>query len=148
MRGGALSPERAWNIRRLRTSRARNGLFAVVDCMGGYGGGALAAKMTVLSLLEGLSGDDSPDEESLRTLLRETAERMLAEAELSPLLSSMGATLAGLVLREESAFAFNCGDCRVYRFRSGYLDRLSRDHLWTAAKSRRMICGPIPGRTS
>lgn len=105
-----------------------NGLFAVVDGMGGYEGSALAAKMTVLSLLEGLSGDDSPDEESLRTLLRETAERMRTEAEYSPSLSSMGATLAGLVLREGVATAFNCGDCRVYRFRSGYLDRLSRDH--------------------
>jgi len=61
-----------------------NGLFAVVDGMGGYKGGALAAKMTVLSLLEGLSGDDTPDEESLRILLRETAERMRAEPNALP----------------------------------------------------------------
>lgn len=40
----------------------------------------------------------------------------------------MGATVAGLVLREKSVLAFNCGDCRAYRFTFGYLEKLTHDH--------------------
>jgi serine/threonine protein phosphatase PrpC len=53
---------------------------------------------------------------------------MASEARLNPSLSRMGATLAGLVVRERGATAFNCGDSRVYRISRGALERLTRDH--------------------
>lgn len=104
------------------------GLFAVIDGMGGYKGGELAARITALSLFNGFWNNVSLNEENLRDLFYDIAKRMHVEAEQNPLLSKMGATLAGLVLGEDVAVVFNCGDCRVYRFRSGYLDKISRDH--------------------
>jgi protein phosphatase len=40
----------------------------------------------------------------------------------------MGAAVSGVLFREKSALVFNCGDCRVYRFSGGRLERVSRDH--------------------
>jgi protein phosphatase len=43
-------------------------------------------------------------------------------------LTGMGATVAGVLIREKSALVFNCGDCRVYRFSAGEMERLTREH--------------------
>ena len=45
-------------------------------------------------------------------------------------LASMGATIAGAAIDrgKKTVFAFNLGDCRVYRFRGGFLDKLTHDH--------------------
>jgi protein phosphatase len=40
----------------------------------------------------------------------------------------MGAAVAGLILREHGATAFNCGDCRVYRVNGEEMERITRDH--------------------
>jgi protein phosphatase len=40
----------------------------------------------------------------------------------------MATTLAGLWTDGEKGLLFNCGDCRIYRFRQGYLEMLSKDH--------------------
>jgi len=109
-------------------SDRRNALLVVADGMGGYEGGALAARMLVLSLLERFGGEESVDETELRNVLCEVAGRMKATAALDGSLGGMGTTFAGLAAREEGVCVFNCGDCRVYRFHGGYLDKLSRDH--------------------
>jgi protein phosphatase len=104
--------------------------------MGGYEGGALAAKITADTLSEGAGGegafgsrlDVDEDGRALRGLLTEAARRMTAEAQKDPRLAAMGATVGGVLLREKSALAFNCGDCRVYRFSAGGLERVTRDH--------------------
>ena len=105
-----------------------NGLFAVFDGMGGYTGGALAARIAVTAFLEELPFTLPLSEERLKNILTKISRSMKNEAEKEPSLAKMGATLAGLALSEVGVTLFNCGDCRVYRFRSGYLDRLSRDH--------------------
>jgi serine/threonine protein phosphatase PrpC len=106
-------------------------LLAVVDGMGGHKGGGRAARI----LAEVLSGavfeaklDLEADEGVLNSLLQEAALRMESEARQAPDLADMGATVSGAVIREKNALVFNCGDCRVYRFSSGGLERLTRDH--------------------
>ncbi len=37
-------------------------------------------------------------------------------------------TFSSLILKGDSAFVFHVGDTRVYRFRDGYLEQLTRDH--------------------
>jgi protein phosphatase len=106
-------------------------LLAVVDGMGGHKGGAQAARI----LAEVLSGaafgaelDLEADKRVLNSLFQEAALRMESEARQAPDLADMGATVSGAVIREKNAFVFNCGDCRVYRFSGGGLERLTRDH--------------------
>ena len=111
-------------------------LLAVIDGMGGYKGGALAAKIIAETLAERTVMDDvfgalmdvNEDERLLRLLLEEAARRMSAEAAKNPQLADMGATVSGVLVREKNALAFNCGDCRVYRLSGGYLQRVTRDH--------------------
>jgi serine/threonine protein phosphatase PrpC len=104
-------------------------LLAVADGMGGGPGGARAAK-GVLEALAGLAGeaefDNGPDE--LAGRLAWASDRLAAEAAAEPGLAGMGATVAGLWRRGGEALVFNCGDCRVYRSRSGLVDLMSRDH--------------------
>jgi len=114
----------------------RPALLAVIDGMGGYAGGALAASILAETLAEetekenvfdaGLDIDN--DERALRRLLSKAAQRMRAEALKNPVVADMGATVSGVLLREKSALAFNCGDCRVYHFSPGCLERVTRDH--------------------
>jgi len=111
-------------------------LLAVVDGMGGHEGGALAARIVCDTLTEktdkrdlfGYNLDVNKDERILHRLFAEAAIRMRAEVSQNPQFSEMGAVVGGILLREKSVLAFNCGDCRVYRFSGGNLERVTRDH--------------------
>ena len=111
-------------------------LLAVVDGMGGYKGGALAARILAESLAEGAENkntfgdcfDVEADGRVLRRLLENASAWMREAARDNPELGEMGATTAGILLREKSALAFNCGDCRIYRLSGGELERLTREH--------------------
>lgn len=98
------------------------GLFVVVDGMGGMGGGEIARNI----VLENLPNLTTPlnltrDMSGITSTLRHKAK---GHAELA----HMGATIAGIWIAEDKATVFNCGDCRVYRIRSGYLQKLTHDH--------------------
>jgi serine/threonine protein phosphatase PrpC len=109
-------------------------LLAVVDGMGGHKGGARAARILAEALTVGYKDifdarfDPEADRRALRSLLEKAALRMEADAGRSPEFAGMGATVAGVLIREKNALVFNCGDCRVYRFSAGELERLTRDH--------------------
>jgi protein phosphatase len=110
-------------------------LLAVVDGMGGYAGGATAARILAETLSAshetGVFGERTnpeADSSALRALLESSALKMASAARGDPDLARMGATVAGVLLRERSALVFNCGDCRVYRISGGVLERLTREH--------------------
>lgn len=106
---------------------ARKEFFCVVDGMGGYAGGAEAARITAQAF-GALAG--SCDATRLMLALQRTAEEMRETARRSPEFGNMGATLAGALIDRDkkSVLTFNVGDCRVYRLRGGFLDKLTHDH--------------------
>ena len=102
-------------------------LCAVIDGMGGYKGGEVAAKLTA----EAFSSVTYPDlvtEGFLERLLSTAATRLAVEALVSPELRRMGAVTAGVIVKNDRAVAFNCGDCRVYHWHDGSLLKVSYDH--------------------
>lgn len=110
-------------------------LLAVVDGMGGYSGGALAARILADALADGAKDgrfgsrcEYETDRQTILSLLRNAAALMRSEAQDNPELSNMGATVSGVLLREKEALAFNCGDCRAYRLSGEALERLTCDH--------------------
>jgi serine/threonine protein phosphatase PrpC len=107
-------------------------LCAVIDGMGGYAGGEMAARIVGECLLEErqamLDAPPADMEEIILRALGAAAQRMDDLAWEDRSLGSMGATLAGMVLDGERALVFNSGDCRVYRLRNGVPEQLSRDH--------------------
>jgi protein phosphatase len=107
-------------------------LFAVADGMGGYDGGALAARVLAgeLARADTFGGAFEPerDEEVIRGALRRASEQMAFIVGQDPKLSQMGAAVAGMILRERGVTAFNCGDCRAYRVNGGGMERVTKDH--------------------
>ncbi len=106
---------------------AEREIFCVVDGMGGYRGGAAAARI-VAQAFAGAAGTEG--EAWLASILGRASEEMREAARRSPELAGMGATLAGALIDrgKKTVFAFNLGDCRAYRFRGGFLDKLTHDH--------------------
>lgn len=99
------------------------GLYAAIDGMGGPGGGELATEVILsgLEIFSGRSGDCHILEMGMLEIQRMVRARAVA-------FPHMGAALAGIWRGEERNLVFNCGDCRVYRSRSGYLEKLTHDH--------------------
>jgi protein phosphatase len=110
--------------------------FAVVDGMGGHTGGATAARILAEAFAAacgsrkfGQKFDWTEDRKALTEILEEASEQMSRESRENPELSEMGAAMAGLLIRKNGATAFNCGDCRAYRFQRGSgIERLTKDH--------------------
>lgn len=102
-------------------------LAAVADGMGGGPGGREAAE-TVLNCLKALTGRRLGREAEVEGVLSQAYDMLAEKAARNPRLKGLGATVAGLWLDPGEALVFNCGDCRVYRWRNGFLDQQSRDH--------------------
>jgi len=109
--------------------------LVAIDGLGGYDGGAEAARI-IASVFEKATRDGAfgvalniiDDEAALREIMRTASNHMSDEANKNPALREMGAAFAGVLIRENTALAFNCGDCRAYRILHGDLERLTRDH--------------------
>jgi serine/threonine protein phosphatase PrpC len=120
------------------------GLFAVADGMGGYEGGEVASRLAVEALVcffrreiedgestwpFGVDRKLSLAENRLKVAVR------LAHAEVHAKkignLAMMGSTVAAMAIAGEDAVIGHVGDSRVYRWRAGTLEQLTRDHsLW------------------
>jgi protein phosphatase len=116
----------------------RLGLWAVADGMGGHAGGEIAAHTAIASVrahtessAELLREGQCPPAEFLATLITQAHMAILSRAKLEPRLKGMGTTIVLLfipALDPLIAHVAHLGDSRAYRFRSGTLTRLTRDH--------------------
>jgi serine/threonine protein phosphatase PrpC len=98
-------------------------LFAAVDGMGGYAGGAQAAAVAASALAaEGANVSGAVWARFFEGLSSRVAQA--GEAWGTP---QMGATAAALRLTAARAESVNVGDCRVHRARGGYVGQLSVD---------------------
>ena len=100
-------------------------VVAVADGLGGHPGGEVASALAVRQLAE--AGPLLESEESLREVLRSCNRTIHEAAARSPALTTMGTTVAGVVITAELVRAFNVGDSRVYAAGPGGLRQLSTD---------------------
>ncbi len=110
------------------------GFLCVADGMGGGDGGALASQWACATLAE--TWENSKDvlpaerESQMEAALQEVNGRIRAHAKEQGY-KVMGTTVAALLQTQAESFRariFHIGDSRVYRFRHGRLDPLTRDH--------------------
>ncbi|EKF74124.1 protein phosphatase 2C domain-containing protein [Alcanivorax hongdengensis A-11-3] len=109
--------------------RDQDGLWAVIDGMGGHDAGALAADMIRDALCGVMLGGALGHrvlavERALQTVnyaIRHHAALHLAGR-------TMGATVAVLLIQGEEAACLWAGDARLYRLHADHIDMLSRDH--------------------
>ncbi len=126
------------------------GLFVVADGMGGHNAGEVASHLAVETIHgfiaeSAASGDitwpfglevkDSIETESTddRRAAGEPQD-LRARAARSPELNGMGTTVvAALVGRRSHHAGVSVGDSRIYRFRDGALEQLTKDDTWLAS---------------
>ena len=107
---------------------AGRGIWAVADGMGGHAAGDFASR----SVVEALAG--IPEAASLGALVNEVHQRLqavndnLAMEARKRQVQVIGSTAAVLLVFGDHAVAVWAGDSRVYRYRQGKFEQLTRDH--------------------
>jgi PPM family protein phosphatase len=117
------------------------GLFMVADGLGGKPAGEIASRMAINAVRASLEEDDLDDtwppgivcsehRDGARLALGvERANRCIFDtSRYQPEIRGMATTFAGVLLSPAMAFSAHVGDSRVYRFREGKLEQLTRDH--------------------
>lgn len=113
-------------------------LWAVADGMGGHAGGEVAAQLAITSIrahaelsVDTLRQGQTTASQFLNELIVQAHLAILGRAQLEPRLKGMGTTLVMLLihsLETPQAHVAHLGDSRAYRFHSGALTPLTRDH--------------------
>ncbi len=103
-------------------------LLAVADGMGGHACGDEASRL----VLEFLKDKYPKDAEGVSKIIKESKKFLDEFIESGhEFCYGMGTALAGVYFYpDKKAIVFNVGDCRVYRFREGKLELLTRDHTF------------------
>ncbi len=106
-------------------------LAAVSDGMGGHACGEVASGETVKYLsdhYDEVIGSVMYGEAGIIPHIAALNRHVAAIAAQNVECRTMGATLCGVVCRENALYGFNVGDSRLYRFERGELTQLSTDH--------------------
>ena len=107
-----------------------NAVVAVCDGMGGQAAGEVASLIAVGKLAEYDRDVKKTLQHNISKYVEEANARICKVAR--EMKASMGTTVAILECFEEQMVAFNVGDSRIYRYRDGYLERVSTDHTMVA----------------
>ena len=117
------------------------GLWVVADGMGGHSSGDYASN----AIVSGLSGVQPPA--SLEAFADEVRQRLddvnrhINETSAQNK-ATMGSTVVGLLANGDHGIVLWAGDSRAYRFRSGELSRLTRDHSQVEELVRQGLLAP------
>ena len=105
------------------------GMWAVADGMGGHEAGEVASAMVTEALrnVPTIAGLDEFAGEAVEALRRVNRE-LIVLARSDEHNRTIGTTVVGLVIAEESFRCFWAGDSRAYRMRDDNFVRLTRDH--------------------
>lgn len=105
--------------------------FCVVsDGAGGHGGGDVASRLVVETVLEHFRGHPDCRERTIREAMVQANEVVLAHQADGPCVADMRATAAVMAIdvRHGRAFWGHLGDTRLYQFRDGRVLAHTRDH--------------------
>lgn len=105
-------------------------IACVIDGVGGYEGGEIAAELTREEIMRKLDKLPSNITDSLAEALENANERIIREKAGSPQHDQMACVVTlALVDIEKNVFYFaHVGDTRLYLFRDGSLIKITRDH--------------------
>lgn len=118
------------------------GLLVLADGMGGYNAGEIASGLATSTVLDvvrrqwkalkrgQVDVDSGYSRESL--LLKESVEAahqtIYQVAQSQPQCAGMGTTIVTVLLYDDRMSVAHVGDSRLYRFRFGFLEQITRDH--------------------
>ena len=102
-------------------------LFAVADGMGGAQAGEVASQMAIDEFIEQRDSEASA-ERQLEQLAKAANRRIWDTAQADTRHAGMGTTLTAALLDGQSVAVGHVGDSRLYLYRNGDLERMTRDH--------------------
>ena len=102
------------------------GLVVLADGMGGHCSGEVASQLAVETI--GTLMLMSEGDVVLRSVVEAANTAIIQAIEDSPEYEGMGTTLAMAMFKSRRIHFAHVGDSRIYRFRSGRLEQLTRDH--------------------
>jgi PPM family protein phosphatase len=111
-------------------SEAGQSCYVLSDGAGGHGGGDVASKTAVESVLETFKAKPEVTPERASQLLRSANDRVIEQQSAGQELEDMRATLVTLLIDEVAGTAIwgHIGDSRLYLFRRGHLWFQTKDH--------------------
>lgn len=107
----------------------QSGLWVVADGMGGHKAGDLASQM-IVDALHGMHWHARLEDfvADIRTEVEKVNQRLVEIAQSRGEDVVIGSTIALLVAMRRKGVCMWAGDSRVYRYRDGRMERLTRDH--------------------
>lgn len=116
-------------------SKPESGLWVVADGMGGHSAGDVASQLIVADL-EAIPHQNTLSEmvDAVDDALLKTNLKLRAHSQNHLNGVTIGSTVVCLVLREKTGAVLWVGDSRLYRFREGELEQLTRDHSEVQAR--------------
>lgn len=123
---------------------AEKGILAILaDGMGGLSDGEKASMATVISCLNYFDTHDMDEDISEYLVsMAENANREVREA-LGGRSGASGSTLAAALVKEKKLFWLSVGDSRIFLYRDGILEQLSKDHNYAAQLQEKVKTGEI-----
>ncbi|GAA1693999.1 protein phosphatase 2C domain-containing protein [Microcella alkalica] len=107
-------------------------LFVVADGMGGHAGGDVASALAIQAIAHTDRAFESVDEaeQVLSQALLEANQELAETVFERPELTGMGTTVSGLIRVGAKVVVAHIGDSRIYRFRGGELEQITKDHTF------------------
>jgi serine/threonine protein phosphatase PrpC len=102
-------------------------LFAVADGMGGAQAGEVASEMAIGEFVRSRD-TEAPAEQQLEQIAKAANRKIWDMAQSDSRHAGMGTTLTAAMLDGQHVAVGHVGDSRLYLFRNGELERLTRDH--------------------
>jgi protein phosphatase len=102
-------------------------LFAVADGMGGAQAGEVASEMAISEFVSDRDADESA-ERQLEQIAHAANRKIWDMAQSDSRHAGMGTTLTAAMLEGQNVAVGHVGDSRLYLYRDGELERMTRDH--------------------
>jgi len=113
-------------------------LFGVADGMGGHAAGEVASMLAVKAAyawLQKYSGGEC-NVQAMEQIFSDANQSVWDYTRDHPELAGMGTTLSVLLVQGTKLLLGHVGDSRVYRFRNGVFEQLTKDHTLVSEQMR------------
>lgn len=115
----------------------KGALFVVSDGLGGHTSGEVASAMAAQVIRDSYYQDaDEDTAASLQRAIKQANRAIVERAAQNEAWSGMGTTVVAAVLRDDTLYAANVGDSRVYIVRGDTIRQITEDHSWVAQQIR------------
>src|SRR5215211_4102577 len=125
---GGLTAAAATDCGLVRNHNVDDGVFLVVDGVGGQAAGDVAAALAVQTIQQRIARLDAPAPTRVREAITLANNAILLEAETSPQHAGMACVLTLAVLEQCRFIIGHVGDSRAYKLHARGITKLTHDH--------------------